>query len=283
MASSSLIHALSPPKFYGPLMKAPVVNATIAYYRFGNGSPLVLIPGHGNSMTTWHPELLRKLSKTHEVIIFDFPGIGQSKTQGQFSSTIAQFAQLTDNFIKNQKLKKVDMLGFSMGGSILLYMASKNSDNYNHIIAVGGKAGGKETVLPQAKYFKMLDNTKLSPERAVKTLLFPNSAENKANNYLKALSQIPQETMNPLALKGQAAAVNAENQGPGIWTQLKNINNKTLILNGTDDILTPVKNAELISNSIDGSWLVRIKGAGHGVLFQDPDFCAKLINLFLSY
>lgn len=93
---------------------------------------------------------------------------------------------------------------------------------------------------------------------------------------------MPQEKMDGAALKAQGAAVNGENNGPGIWDQLPNIKNKTLVINGTDDVLTPVQNAVLIAAAIPAAWLVQIRDAGHGVLFQEPEFTSKLIELFLS-
>jgi pimeloyl-ACP methyl ester carboxylesterase len=271
------------PAFYGDLKKVSIKNYTISYYRFGQGKPLIMIPGHGDNMTTWHPELLKQLSKTRNIILFDFPGIGESTIKGPFPNRMAQLSDIAHSFIKTQKLNKPDILGFSMGGSTLLYLATQHGAEYGNLIAVGGKAGGKKTILPEPKYFKMLSEPNISPEKAVKVLLFPPTAQAQADSFLKALSVLPQEKMNAKALKAQGEAVTHENNGPGIWDKLPAIKNNVLILNGTEDVLTPVENAKMIADAIPGAWLVRIKGAGHGVLFQKPDFCSKLIDLFLSY
>lgn len=128
----------------------------------------------------------------------------------------------------------------------------------------------------------MLADPDMSPAVAIKTLLFPPSASKKADDYLKILSQLPPQKMQGAALKAQAAAVNGENNGPGIWNELPNIKNKVLVISGTEDVLAPVQNAVLISDAIPDSWLVRIRGAGHGVLFQEPLFIGKLVSLFLN-
>jgi pimeloyl-ACP methyl ester carboxylesterase len=271
------------PDFYGPLKHAQVGKANLAYYRFGNGAPLLLVSGHGDTMTMWHPVFLKKLSKNREVIIFDYPGVGESTIKGDYPNTMDQLGKLVQGFADNLKLERPDILGFSMGGSLVLYMATQDTNRYHHVIAVGGKAGGKKTVVPEAKYFNMLNDTTMSPAVAIKTLLFPPTAVPQANAYLKMLSQMPAIKMDGAALKAQGAAVNAENTGEGIWNQLPNIKNRTLIINGTEDILTPVQNAPLIASAIPGAWLAQIKGAGHGVLFQEPEFTGDLVELFLSY
>lgn len=279
----SVVYAGSIPSFYGSMKHVAVGDANISYYRFGEGKPLVMITGHGDSMSMWHPELLKKLSKNHQVIIFDYPGIGESTIKGVYPNSMDQLSRLVQAFVASQKLDKPDMLGFSMGGSLLLYMAAQYSDQYNHVILVGAKAGGKKTVVPDAKYFNMLADPKISPEAAIKTLLFPADQTKKADAYLKILSQLPPQKMNGDALKAQAVAVNGENNGPGVWDQLPNIKNKVLVLSGIDDVLAPVQNAVMIAEGIPGAWLVQVKDAGHGVLFQEPEFTGSLIELFLRY
>lgn len=113
------------PEFYGSMKQVTLGDKTITYYRFGAGKPLVLITGHGDSMTMWHPEFLKKVSANHQVIMFDYPGIGDSTTTGNYPKTMDELAQLVQSFIATQKLTKPDLLGFSMGGSLLLYMTTR--------------------------------------------------------------------------------------------------------------------------------------------------------------
>lgn len=280
---SSLSYAGTVPEFYGPMKKVNVDNASISYYRFGFGAPLVLITGHGDSMNMWHPDFLKKLSKTREVIIFDYPGIGESKIQGAYPNSMKELANLVRGFIATQKLHKPDMLGFSMGGSLLLYMTSEEPASFNHVVLVGAKAGGAKTVLPDPKDFSMLSQPDLPPQIAIKKLLFPVNASAQADSYLKVLSQMPPSPMNKEALAAQSQAVNAENSGSGVWDKLGGIRNRVLVMNGTEDLLTPVQNAVLIASAIPGAWLIQIHGAGHGVLFQEPEYAGNLIELFLSY
>lgn len=276
-------YAGSVPAFYGTLKTVDVQNAHIAYYRFGQGKPLVMVTGHGDNMLMWHPDFLQQISQHREVIMFDYPGIGQSTIKGAYPNTMAKMSSIVQAFIDSQKLTKPDILGFSMGGSLVLFMATEYSHQYDHVIVIGAKAGGKKTVVPEKKYFDMLSDPTIPPDVAAKTLLFPPSAAAQADAYLKVVASMPPEQMNKAALQAQAEAVNGENNGPGIWNQLVKINNKTLVISGTDDVLSPVQNAVMIASGINGAWLARINGAGHGVLFQQPQFIANLVELFLNY
>jgi pimeloyl-ACP methyl ester carboxylesterase len=278
---ASLARAASVPEFYGQSQQAKVNDAVFSYYRFGSGKPLVMVTGHGDNMNMWDPILLKELSQRHTIIIFDYPGIGAS-TEKKYPNSFAQLSTLIQAFIKTQALTKPDILGFSMGGSLVLYMATQYSGGYDHVIVIGAKAGGKKTTQPDPKYFNMLKDPNVPLAVAIKTLLFPSTADKEADAYLKDISQVPPEKMDGAALKAQAEAVTAENNGDGIWDQLSNIKNKLLVINGTEDLLTPVQNATLIASAVPGAWLVQVEGAGHGVMFQKPEFSGKLIELFLD-
>jgi pimeloyl-ACP methyl ester carboxylesterase len=275
-------NAASVPSFYGPVQQVSVDRANISFYRFGSGKPLVMITGHGDNMNMWPAMLLKHLSEHRTIIIFDYPGIGKSRIQGEFPDTFDELTSLIHGFIKTQKLDKPDVLGFSMGGSLLLYLTTQHGQDYDHIIVIGAKAGGKQTVQPSAANFNLLKNTDVSPAVVIKTLLFPASAGKQADAYINGVMQLPVENMDKKALAAQATAVTADNGGDGIWKELPRIQNKVLVLNGTEDILTPVQNAVMIAAAIPGAWLVQVQGAGHGVLFQEPEFGERLLELFLQ-
>ena len=278
---SPLAYAATIPAFYGQPHQAKVNDAVISYYRFGTGKPLVMVTGHGDNMNMWDPILLKELSRQHTIIIFDYPGIGAS-TEKKYPNSFEQLSNLIQAFIITQALTKPDILGFSMGGSLVLYMATQNSGSYDHVIVIGAKAGGKKTIQPDPKYFDMLKDPNVPLAVAIKTLLFPVTADKEADAYIKDISLLPPEKMAGAALTAQAEAVTAENNGDGIWNQLANIKNKLLVLNGTEDLLTPVQNAGLIAAAVPGAWLVQVEGAGHGVMFQKPEFSGQLIELFLD-
>lgn len=270
------------PAFYGQEKKVKVANAEIAYYRFGSGKPLVLVTGHGDTMLDWHPKFLHRLSQKHELIIFDYPGIGHSRIQGAYPDSMRALASLVQGFVQTQHIKKPDILGFSMGGSLVLKLLTMHGDDYHHAISVGGKAGGPLTVPPEKKIFALLSDPNISPEKAVTTLLFPPSARKQALDYVTTLKHIGAEKKTAKALQAQAKAVSDENQGKGITEDLKKVKNPVLIINGTEDVLTPIINALRIASAIPDAWLVRVRGAGHGVLFQKPLESALLIENFLQ-
>jgi len=48
--------------------------------------------------------------------------------------------------------------------------------------------------------------------------------------------------------------------------RLSSMNNSTLVIVGTDDIVRPPANSLMLAQKIPGAWLVQIKGGGHGLM-----------------
>lgn len=104
-----------------PTQKVKVGDIAIAYKQLGEGSakPIVLITGLGATMDMWNPLLLEQLtSSNYSVTIFDNRGVGES-TAGTKEFSISQFANDTAGLFDALNITKADILGFSMGHSLL--------------------------------------------------------------------------------------------------------------------------------------------------------------------
>ncbi|HZA06712.1 MAG TPA: alpha/beta hydrolase, partial [Nitrososphaeraceae archaeon] len=94
----------------------------------------------------------------------------------------------------------------------------------------------------------------------------------------------PKETISPDTLKKQFNIVEdwfATNWS-GVCGQLSKISVPTLVITGTEDIAVPAANSLIIAAKIPSSWLVQIKGAGHGLMNQYPEKFSKVLQTFLS-
>ena len=69
----------------------------------------------------------------------------------------------------------------------------------------------------------------------------------------------------------------ATSKWSGVCNRLSTITKPTLVITGTEDITTPPANSITIAEKIPGSWLVQIKGGGHGVMFQYPQQFASIL------
>jgi pimeloyl-ACP methyl ester carboxylesterase len=265
-----------------PSKKVHVGDIDIAYKIFGKGDPMLLINGYSQSMDNWDPILLKRLASNHTVIIFDNRGIGNTTSSGEnrFFS-IAQFANDTAGLLDVLEIKQADVLGFSMGGFIAQELALTHPDRVGKLIIYASICGGNESILPSQDVINTLSNgTGTAMERIERflPLFFPEKWRNENPNYLeripKTIETIPNKTLDQHA--------EAIFNWTGTCNKLKNITQPTLVIVGTDDVVTPPANSLLITERIPGAWLVQIKGAGHGLMYQYPEQFNKVLQTFLS-
>src|SRR5947209_5124670 len=100
-----------------PIRTVHVSWGTIGYRSVGQGSALVLLAGGGAptpSIDDWPPALINRLALTHRVLAVDYEGVGRT-TLRRGELGIDRLADDTANFITALGLRRVDVLGWSMG------------------------------------------------------------------------------------------------------------------------------------------------------------------------
>lgn len=70
---------------------AEIKNHKIAYSTFGKGTPLFFINRFRGVMDTWDPLFTDALAEKNTVILFDYPGIGNS--EGELPLDIFEVAE----------------------------------------------------------------------------------------------------------------------------------------------------------------------------------------------
>lgn len=96
---------------------------TLRHTRSGHGKPLLLVHGLGGTRHSWDP-ILPALARVREVIAMDLPGHGQTSEEVD-SGTFDGLARSLDDWLSDQGLVNVDMVGSSMGARLVLEMARR--------------------------------------------------------------------------------------------------------------------------------------------------------------
>ena len=263
-----------------PSKKVHVGDIDIAYKIFGKGEPILLINGYSHSMDNWDPTLLERLASNHTVIIFNNRGIGNTTSGENRFFSIAQFANDTAGLLDVLEIKQADILGYSMGGFIAQELALTHPDRVGKLIIYASICGGNESILASQVINILSNGSGTAMERIEKflPLFFPEKWRNENPNYLeripKTIETIPNKTLDQ--------HTEAMFNWTGTCSKLKNITQPTLVIVGTDDVVTLPANSLLITERIPGAWLVQIKGAGHGLMYQYPEQFNKILQTFLS-
>ena len=269
-----------------PTRKVHVGDIDIGYKIFGKGDPILLITGaNGVRMDLWNPVLLRELALNHTVIVFDNRGVGNT-TSGSKVFSIKQFANDTSGLLNALNIKKpVNVLGWSMGAFIAQELAILHPDRVDKIILYGSSCSGKQFVPPSPKVttFFTKNVTRITSNgnarfQASASLLFPKTWIKENPNYLQYLPK-SKESATIQTIIGQIRAIFSWKES---CDQLSHITRPTLVIDGTEDMITPSANSLILAEGIPGAWLVQIAGAGHGLMYQYPQKFSKIVKTFLD-
>jgi pimeloyl-ACP methyl ester carboxylesterase len=111
------------------------VNGIRMYYEIhGSGQPLVLIHGGGSTIYTTFGKILPMLAKTYRVIAVELQAHGHTSDRNS-PETFEQDADDVAELLKQLNIPKVDIFGFSNGGSTALQLAIRHPDKVNKLIA----------------------------------------------------------------------------------------------------------------------------------------------------
>ena len=98
---------------------------TMHHTRTGRGHPLLLVHGLGGSSRSWST-ISPALAQAREVIAVDLPGHGQTPKEFD-SGTFDGLARSLDNWLTDEDLSGIDMVGSSLGARLVLEMARRGS------------------------------------------------------------------------------------------------------------------------------------------------------------
>src|ERR687898_1341181 len=125
-----------------------VGDIDMAYKQFGQGKPILLISGIGQTKEAWEPSLLSNLAATnHTVIVFDNRGIGET-TVGTKPFSIEQFANDTAGLLDALQIEKADVFGASLGSFVAQELTLNYPLKVDRLILHATYCGGNETVFP---------------------------------------------------------------------------------------------------------------------------------------
>jgi pimeloyl-ACP methyl ester carboxylesterase len=286
--------AWSPPAHAGgtssaqlsPYRFAEVPGAKLGYRTAGSGRPLVLIAGFGLTAAEWDPALITRLAAKRRVIVFDNRGAGTSG--GSVAGlTIRRMAADTAHLIEALKLRRPDVLGWSMGGYIAQELALRHPRRVRRLVLAGTDPGGTQAVQPKAAVNAILENPDTTPDQLL-PILFPPGRQAAGGAWFGRIAAQPgllpeSLTVSPATIRAQTKACGPRwaARGRGTWSRLPGLDLPVLVADGTDDVVVPPANSRKLARRIPGAKLRLYPGAGHAFLIQDRARFAAAVHRFL--
>lgn len=232
---------------------------------FGDGDPLLLLPGQGASHAMWGP-LLRTFAERHRVVVFDYRGTGGSDAPpGPYSTRgfAADAVAVLDAF----GIAVAHVYGFSMGGRVAQWVAIDHPERVGALVlgatSPGDAHGAPRPAEAEARFRRGGDLNEF--------LYGPEFARARtAGDWRSGTSP-----------RARGAHYRASEEHDS-WARLGEITAPTLLLHGTDDLITVAENSRLLAERIPDVRLHLIVGARHGYFEEFADEAATVVLEFLA-
>lgn len=249
--------------------------------RHNGGTPVVFLAHLAAVLDNWDPRIMDGIAAKHHVIAFDNRGIGASS--GRPSKAIEHMADDALTFIDAMGFKKVDLMGFSMGGMIAQEIVLAKPQLVRKMIIAGtGPAGGAGiSKVARITYYDMLRGF-FTAQDAKQFLFFTRTpggiAAGKA--FLKRLKERTENRDKKISI----CAFSSQLKALRVWghktpADLSVIQQPVLVVNGDADRMVPTPNTYDLARRLPNSTLIIYPDAGHGAVFQfHVDFVSKSLE-----
>jgi pimeloyl-ACP methyl ester carboxylesterase len=233
-----------------------------------NTPPIVLIHGAGGNHLYWPAEVRRMPG--FRIYAVDLPGHGKSEGRGYQS--IQAYARCVIEWMKDVELNRAVFVGHSMGSAIALTLALHNSGQVLALGLVG--AGARMRVHPDYINFSSSPTTF---HKAVNAMVRSSFNQQYNERIIELAEKRMLETRHSV-LHGDLLACDSFD----CLEEIGKIDKPTLVLCGSDDVLTPIRYSQFLARGIPGAKLEVISGAGHMVMLEKPKETASILSNFLS-
>jgi pimeloyl-ACP methyl ester carboxylesterase len=263
---------------WGSAQTVTVGDHPLRVVRRGKGSPLLLINGIGAPAEMWAP--LAACLSGRELVAVDLPGVGSTPPSHR-PLRMHGLADLVARLLDELGHDRIDVLGYSFGGSVAQELAWRAPDRVRRLVLCASTSGlGSAPPRPLAAMMVMTPAR--YENRTLARWIMPALAGGRTRRDAAVLeATLTQRLANPPSRIGylhQLYAITGWSSHP--W--LRRVRNRTLIVHGDQDPLVPVINAHLMAKAMPDARLHVLEGAGHLFLVDEPGSVVGEIGDFLS-
>jgi pimeloyl-ACP methyl ester carboxylesterase len=279
---SDYTHQTAPTKF------VEAAGIRFAYRRFGVkiDIPLLFFMHFTGTMDHWDPALIDGFAQDREVILFDNAGI--SASSGEVPTSIEEMAQHAAAFTDALGIKKLDALGFSMGGFIAQQFTIDRPDLVRKLVLVGTgpRSGeGMASLTPEAQE---IFGAKYDPpdELWLRVFFTPSKQSQAAGRKYLERQRGRKESRDPLSNEKVAPAQIAALQKWGApakdpYAYLNKITQPALVVNGSNDVIVYTVNSFILQQNLPNAQLILYPDGNHGAQYQYPELFVEHVTQFL--
>lgn len=251
------------------------------YETYGEGAPLVLIPGFRTGLWLWFKQV-EEFAQKFRTIVFDPRGIGQSD-KPDAPLKIRTMADDLAGLLSALDIRQAHILGASFGGFVAQEFALGYPQMTRSLILCCTSFGGARHLLPSLNTLQTL--------AAIEGL---NTEERTRRNLLMAFSpkfirEHPREIERVIELRLNNpvtdAAHFAQLQAAATFDVAERVSETkapTLVITGDEDTIVPPGNSGNLAAQIPQARLISIAGGSHMFFIEQPEKFNQAVIEFIN-
>ena len=237
---------------------------------------IVLVHGIGASAERWE-FVIPEFSKHYRVIVPDLIGFGYSD-KPLVDYTTEFFSDFLSSFFQELGLNKINIIGSSLGGQIIIKYVSDQLHTIDHLVLVS-PSGIMKSSTPALDAYVM---AALYPDLEVAKNAFQMMAGGTRQVQQKVIEDFVKRMKLPNAKMAFMSTLLGLKNSELTTNSLKKISVPTLIIWGEHDPVIPIKYADEFVSSIQDCRFYMMDNSGHTPYVDDPKRFAKLVLDFLE-
>ena len=256
-------------------------NVDIHYDVYGDGAPLVLIPGFAAGAWIWSKHV-EPLATKFKVVTFDPRGIGQSSYDSE-PLTMRVLADDTAALLNRLGIEQGHILGVSFGGFVAQEFALAYPDATRTLSLCCTSFGGPNHVSPSMEVLTaVLSTNGYNTDERIRRNLLPAFSPDFVRKHPKEVEEVIKLRLaNPVAEEAYRAQLKA-GIGFDAESRVAGIKAPTLVLSGDADAIVPVQNSRNLAQQIPGARLRLVEGGSHLFFIEQPDEFNRNLVEFLT-
>ena len=247
------------------------------YVEYGEGEAIIML--HGVLVdASMYEKLVSYLVPYYKCILPDLRAHGKSKRFNKHLSLKLQ-AKDVKMLIDHLELKKVHLVGYSMGGLLAQEVYFQFPEVVRTLTLMCTFAYKGLTTFEQIQNKLFMEFLETFGSKGLRRIINPYIAGGEALDletlrwYKQQIHKFDKETL--IKLFKQIFAFDSR-------AKLRNIKCPTLIIGAENDLVTPIHHSEYLHQHIPNSKLVILKGAGHHAINTHTEKIAKELLMFLQ-
>lgn len=265
------------------------INGIDLYYEFypnpNAKGTLFLIHGFLASSFSFRC-IIPELMENYQIIVVDIPPFGKSGKDLKFTFSYKNIAATFIQLIQNLELKKVSLIGHSMGGQIALYMVLQQPALFDKIILFAS-SGYLQQVRKSLIFLSYLPFAHIFVK---KKLIDSGGVEGNLEKVVYNQSQITEEMvqgyLEPFiesdAIFHALGKFSRDREGDLSKADLNKIDKPCLLVWGKQDKIVPLQVGKRLNQDLPNSELVILDQTGHLTPEERPEETIQLIKDFIE-